>query len=214
LALFGCGAARVGQRVDTRPGLEGAGLVFGLVVMVVIYATGHLSGAHINPAVTVAFAALGRFRWGQVPTYVMAQAVGALLAAFLLGQLGSEPSSLGATTLHPSLSWAGGLVIEIILTFVLMFVIVSVATDARAVGELAGLAIGSTVALAALVAGPLTGALMNPARSLGPALISGTGLDLLPLYFLGPVVGAILGALTYQWIRCHRDDAPDVSGCC
>lgn len=210
LVLAGCGSIVVDAQYGGI-GHPGISLAFGLVVMVMIYAIGHISGAHINPAVTVAFACIGRFPWREVPLYLLYQIVGGVLACVLISQgLGTE-HGLGATL--PSGSLLQAFLVEVVITFFLMFVITAVATDARAVGHMAGWAIGATVALCALIAGPLTGASMNPARSIGPALVGGNVADLW-LYIVAPVIGAVLGGLAYQYIRCDTDDPGDVAGCC
>ena len=184
---------------------------FGLVVAVVILAVGHLSGAHLNPAVTAAFAAARDFPPGEVAPYVAAQVVGALLASAALRGLFGLEGGLGAT--HPDhVGQAGALILETGLTAVLMVVILAVATDTRAVGSLAALAIGGTIALEALVMGPITGASMNAARSLAPTLVAGDGADLW-LYLAGPVAGALVGAAIYAVLRetpgaGRRDAAP------
>ncbi len=188
----------------------GIGATFGLVIMVMIYAIGHISGAHFNPAVTLAFAASGRFAWKQVPAYVSGQLIAALVAAWVLLQLFGSVAELGATV--PSGSPLQSLILETILTFFLMFVITAVATDARAVGQMAGLAIGGTVALEAIFAGPISGASMNPARSLGPALVA-LQFEHLWIYFVGPISGALSGAWVYRWVRCD-DNAESAEGCC
>ncbi len=199
LVLAGCGAIIVDAQTQAL-GTVGIAAVFGLIVGAMIYATGHLSGAHFNPAVTIAFAATGHFPWRRAPSYITAQIAGALLAAAVLRWSLGNVAELGST--HPSslVESPGWLLIEFLLTATLMFVIASVATDGRAVGTMAGSAIGATVALDALWGGPLTGASMNPARSLGPALVSG---DLAHLwgYLLAPVLGALAGAYLYEQIR-------------
>lgn len=215
LVFVGCGAIVV-QQMTSALGHLGVGLCFGAVVGVMIYATGHISGAHFNPAVTVSFAALGRMPWRQVPPYVAGQVVAALAAALLLRLLFGEVASLGATL--PAGTPLQSFVLEVVLTFFLMFVITSVATDARAAGQLAGLAIGGTVALAAIFGGPVSGASMNPARSLGPALASGE-LEHLWVYLTAPLLGALLGAYGYDYLRCLDDrerggGGGDASGCC
>jgi MIP family channel proteins len=167
--------------------------------MVMVYAIGHLSGAHINPAVTVAFTLTRHFPPRDAAAYIVAQLAGAAAGALLLlAAWGDAPAALGATV--PSVDAATALLYEVVLTAVLMFVIVAVATDTRAVGAGAAIAIGGSVALDALLGGPLTGASMNPARSFGPALASGEWTDFW-VYVAGPVAGATLGAVAYQVIR-------------
>lgn len=196
LVFAGCGAVVVDA---TQGGLGHTGVcaVFGMVVAVMIFATGHISGAHFNPAVTLSFAALGRFAWRHVPAFVAAQVAAAIAASLAVEGLLGDAAALGATT--TALSAAPALGIEAVLTFFLMFVITAVATDARASGRLAAVAIGATVAIGALVGGPLTGASLNPARTLGPALVAGV-YDGLWIYFVGPVLGAVLGAFAYRFI--------------
>lgn len=199
LVFAACGAIATWS-ITGAPGHVGISLVFGLVIAGLVYATGHVSGAHFNPAVTIAFAATGHFPWQRVPAYIASQVLGGIAGAATLWALLPEAATYGSTTLHGSLSLVQGLAIEILLTAVLMFVIAGVATDGRAVGAMAGNAIGGTVALSALWAGPLTGASMNPARSIGPALADGEW-GILWLYVVGPIVGALLGARLYEWTR-------------
>lgn len=210
LVFAGCGAVMADQISGGAVSHLGVGLTFGLVIMVMIYATGHISGAHFNPAVTIAFAAAGHFSWKQVPAYVAGQIVAALLASLCLYALLGPVASLGATA--PAGSATQSLVLEIIITFFLMFVITAVATDSRAVGHMAGWAIGGTVALAAIFAGPISGASMNPARSLGPALAT-MQLDHLWIYIAGPIPGAALGAWAYNLVRCGGAKE-NARGCC
>jgi aquaporin NIP len=214
LVFAGCGAIMADHISGGAVSHVGVGLTFGLVIMVMIYATGHVSGAHFNPAVTIAFASIGRFPWKQVPAYVIGQITAASLASLclytLFGPVTGSMTDLGATA--PAGAATQALVLEIIITFFLMFVITAVATDSRAVGQMAGWAIGGTVALAAIFAGPISGASMNPARSLGPALVAAQ-LDHLWIYMAGPLLGAMLGAWTYKLVRCGGEEQT-AGGCC
>ena len=199
LVFAGCGAIVTDAKYDGALGSVGISLVFGLIIMVMIYATGHLSGAHINPAVTLAFTLTRHFSPRDAVAYVAAQLAGAALGAVtLLTVWTDKPAQLGSTV--PSVAAGSAFVYELMLTAFLMFVIIAVATDTRAVGAAAAIAIGGTVGLDALFGGPVTGASMNPARSFGPALISGTWTDFW-VYVAGPVLGAAVGALAYQLIR-------------
>jgi aquaporin NIP len=208
LVFAGCGAIVTNARYGEALGTVGIALVFGLVIMVMVYATGHLSGAHINPAVTLAFTLTRHFSLREAAAYIAAQLVGATAAALLLLAVWTDkPASLGATL--PSVGAGSALVYEAVLSAFLMFVIMAVATDTRAVGAAAAIAIGGTIGLDALFGGPVTGASMNPARSFGPALVSGEWRDFW-VYVVGPVAGAAIGALAYQLIRGpqSRDPAP------
>ncbi len=199
LVFAGCGAIVTDSVRDGALGVTGVAAVFGLIIMVMIYATGHLSGAHINPAVTVAFTLTRHFPPRDAVAYVVAQLVGASAGALLLlAAWRDKPAALGATV--PSVGTGTALLYEVVMTALLMFVIVAVATDTRAVGASAAIAIGATVALDALVGGPLTGASMNPARSFGPALAAGEWSGFW-IYVVGPLAGATLGAGAYQVIR-------------
>ncbi|MGD9711138.1 MAG: MIP family channel protein [Thermomicrobiales bacterium] len=203
LVFAGTSAIVIDAERDGAIGHVGIGLVFGLVIMVMIYAVGHISGAHFNPAVTLGFAVGRHFSWREVPRYWAAQFAGALLASALVRGLFGEEARLGSTV--PSGSAGQSLVLEIVLTFLLMFVVAAVSTDVRAVGQAAAIAIGGTVGLCALFGGPISGASMNPARSLGPALASGVWTDQW-LYLAGPAAGAIVAVLAYALIggEMHR----------
>jgi len=199
LVFAGCGAIVADAQYGGALGVVGVALVFGLVIMVMVYATGHLSGAHINPAVTVAFSLTRHFPAREAASYIAAQVLGAVAGALLLLAVWpDQPAELGATV--PSVGVGSALVYEGVMTAFLMFVIMAVATDTRAVGAAAAIAIGGTVGLDALFGGVVTGASMNPARSLGPAIAAGEWTDLW-LYIVGPVVGAALGAVAYQLVR-------------
>lgn len=180
----------------------GIALTFGLIVMVMIYAIGEVSGAHINPAVTIAFWAYGKFATKDVVPYVLAQFAGAFLASLLLRLLFPEHENLGSTI--PAGSWQQSFVLEVILTAMLMFVIFRVVASSRDVGIMGGVAIGGTVGLEAMFAGPVCGASMNPARSLAPAVVSGT-FEHLWVYLAATVLGALL-AVAVEFVFERLDD--------
>jgi MIP family channel proteins len=205
LVFAGCGATMVDAKTQAL-GHVGVAFSFGLVIMAMIYAVGHISGAHFNPAVTFAFALSRHFPWPRAIGYWAAQLLGAIAAAAVLrGSLGNVAHT-GATL--PSGSQGQSFLWELVLTFFLMFVIMAVATDTRAVGEAAAIAIGGTVGLDAMFGGPISGASMNPARSIGPGLVGGD-LHGLWLYILAPLAGATLAALLYQFIRGEPTPATD-----
>jgi aquaporin NIP len=197
LVFAGCGAIMVDAKTH-QLGHIGVAITFGLVIMFGIYAVGHISGAHFNPGVTFAFALSRHFPWSRATAYWAAQLVGALTAAALLRASLGNVADVGAT--QPSGSQGQAFLWELVLTFFLMFVIMAVATDTRAVGEAAAIAIGGTVGLDAMFGGPISGASMNPARSIGPAFVSGN-LDALWLYIVAPILGASLAAVAYQFVR-------------
>ena len=197
LVLGGCGAIAVGS-LGAGLGQAGVAAAFGLAIMVGVYALGHVSGAHFNPAVTLAFALTRHFPPRRVLPYWVAQIGGAIAAALFLRATLGATANLGVT--HPAVALAPAFLWEAAFTALLMLVIMAVATDTRAVGEAAAIAIGGTIALASLVAGPVSGASLNPARSLGPALVAGDLSDIW-LYLLAPPLGAAAGALTYAWLR-------------
>lgn len=176
----------------------GIALATGGIVMAMVYSLGHITGAHFNPAVSLAFAVARHFPPRDLLPYVVAQLLGAVAASLTVRALWGDIAALGATL--PGLSDGRALLLEGILTFLLMFVITAVATDTRAVGQAAALAIGGTVLLEVMVAGPASGASMNPARSVAPAIVSGTWASQW-IYIVGPVVGATCGALAYGVLR-------------
>lgn len=201
LVFAGTGAIIINEMSSGQIGHLGIALTFGLVVMAMIYALGHISGAHINPAVTIAFALTKHFPWKNVPFYCVFQIGGAVCASLVLRAALGSHASLGATL--PADSDGQSFVLELLLTFFLMFVVMSVATDVRAVGNAAAIAIGATVALEAIFAGPITGASMNPARSFGPALV-GSVWESQWVYLTAPFIGAATAALLYRWLGHHQ----------
>ena len=215
LVFAGCGSLMVAERFPGSLPSLAIPLIFGLVVAAMVYAVGHISGAHFNPAVTLGFSMVKYFPKKQVIIYWISQIFGALVAIGLLSILLPKGKGFGETI--PVVSSFQAVIWEGILTFFLMFVISAVATDARAEGTMAGAAIGATVMFSALLAGPITGASMNPARSFASAFFGGNVKDLW-IYIVGPMGGAVAAALTYKWIRCessgptHRENAP--KGCC
>lgn len=211
LVFFGCGAMILAEMNPTYNG-GFIPVIFGAIVGVMIYGVGHISGAHFNPAVTISFWAIKRFPTEKILGYITAQTVGAGLASLSHLVIFGGDHSFGSTHFEDTFIVAA--LVEFILSFLLMFIITSVATDSRAIGELAGLAIGSSVALCAFVGGPITGASMNPARSLAPAIFEGAHFQLV-LYLFIPVIGCVCGAKVYETIRCEKEsmDSND-HGCC
>ena len=198
LVFAGTGAIIIDELSGGRITHLGIGMTFGLTVAVMIYAIGHISGAHINPAVTLGFALTRHFPWKRVPLFWGAQLSGALGGSLVLRGLFGDVGNMGATV--PSGTAWQSLGLEVVLTSILMFVIMATATDVRAVGQSAALAIGMTVGLEAIFAGPISGASMNPARSFGPSLV-GLVWSSHWVYWIGPLVGAAAGALQYKWLR-------------
>ena len=213
LVLMGCGGIVVNEIFANTLGHLGICLTFGLVVMAIIYSIGNISGAHINPAVTLGFFFAGRLDKKYLLPYVVSQFIGATLAMVLLYLLFPHHNTLGATL--PNIPLVSAILVEVFITFILMFVILSVSKGHKEKGTMAGVSIGGTVAFMALVAGPLTGASMNPARSLVPAFFSGmffgkfelfdilevTPLAYLLIYLLAPIIGVLLAIPTCKWIQ-------------
>ncbi|OVA13450.1 Major intrinsic protein [Macleaya cordata] len=210
LVFAGCAAVEANLSKNEVVTLPGIAVVFGLVLMIMIYTVGHISGGHLNPAVTIAFASCRKFPWKAVPSYVLAQVLGSILAIGTLRLLfvGKQDHHFLGNT--PSGSNVQSLVLEFILTFFLMFVICGVATDNRAIGELAGLAIGSTVLVNIIYAGSISGGSMNPARSLAPAIVFNR-YEGIWIYLVGPTCGAIAGAWTYNLIRFTNKPLPEIT---
>lgn len=201
LIFAGTGAIVVDQLTGGVIGHAGIALVFGLVVMAMIYTFGDVSGAHFNPVVTIGFAVAGRFPWRHTPGYIAAQLGGAFTASGLLKILFPTSATLGATL--PSGSTTQSFILEIVLTAILMLVILSVSTGAKEKGITAGISIGAVVALEAMFAGPICGASMNPARSLAPAIISGN-FQFIWLYPAATLLGSILAVPLCISTRGHR----------
>jgi MIP family channel proteins len=201
LVLIGPGAVMVNAHTGGVIGHAGIALAFAFVVLAMIYTIGHLSGAHINPAVTIAFWSVGRFPGREVLPYVAAQSIGAVLASLVLRWVLGSVGALGATI--PSIPLGRALSVEFLLSFALMFVIMAVATDERVADGFAGLAVGLTVGFDAMMGGPLTGASMNPARSLGPAVAGGIW-DAHWIYWLAPIAGTVAAAKVYESLRIAR----------
>lgn len=197
LVLIGPGAVMVNAYSRGALGPAGVALAFGFVVLAMVVALGHLSGAHLNPAVTVAFWSVGRFPAREVLPYAVAQCTGAIAASGVLRYLLGPIGMMGATL--PNIGIARSFVVEWLFSFVLMFVIMAVATDDRVADGMAAVAVGLTVGFCALL-GPLTGSSMNPARSLGPALVGDLWMGHW-LYWLAPITGMAIGARAYDFIR-------------
>jgi len=198
LVFVTCGAAAISKDNTSHISQLGQSVAGGLIVTVMIYAVGHISGAHMNPAVTLAFATYRHFPWIQVPFYWAAQLTGGLSGAFVLRVVIHPIIDLGTTT--PSGADWRALLMEIIVTFNMILVTFAVATDTKAVGELAGLAVGSSVCITSIFAGPISGGSMNPVRTLAPAVASNIYHGLW-VYFLAPPIGTLLGGGAYTFIR-------------
>lgn len=198
IVFFGTGAIIVNQETGGTITHVGIAITFGLVVMAMIYAFGHISGAHFNPAVSIAFAISGSFPVKQAVSYIAAQLSGAMLASLILRLLFPANEHLGATI--PAGGQFQSLILEFLLTFFLMLVILAVAHGPKEQGMMAGLAIGSVVLLEAMFAGPVSGASMNPARSMAPAIVS-WNLNHLWIYILAPIGGACFSVIVWHYLR-------------
>ncbi|MGJ8666220.1 MAG: MIP/aquaporin family protein [Patiriisocius sp.] len=198
LVFCGTGAMVINDFTGGTVSHAGVAITFGLIVMAMIYAYGDISGAHMNPAVTIGFAFAKKFPWKEVPYYAVAQIGGAFLASGILYYLFPESETLGATL--PQIDVFKVFIFEIILTFFLMLVIINISTGSKEIGVIAGIAIGSVVLLEAMFAGPITGASMNPARSISPAVVSGN-MQHLWLYIIGPIIGCIIAVLCAKLVK-------------
>ncbi|CAI0420587.1 unnamed protein product [Linum tenue] len=200
LIFAGTAAAIVNEKTQGSESLLGLAGSSGLAVMIVILSTGHISGAHLNPAVTIAFAALKHFPWKHVPVYIGSQVAASVVAGYGLKAVFQPVMGGGVTVPAASVGYAQAFALEFIISFNLMFVVTAVATDTRAVGELAGVAVGATVMLNILIAGNTTGGSMNPVRTLGPA-VAVNNYKAIWIYLTAPVLGALCGAGTYVAVK-------------
>lgn len=198
LVFCGTGAIIINQETNGQVGHIGIAITFGLIVTALIYSFGDKSGAHFNPAVTIAFSAVGLFKRKEIVPYVMAQIAGAFLATGLLKVLFPNNLNLGATL--PAGTQLQSFILEIVLTFILMLVILLTSQGSKEAATMAGIAIGGTVLLEAMFAGPICGASMNPARSLAPAIVSGN-LNTLWIYITAPVTGAVIASGVWKLIK-------------
>ncbi len=203
IVFMGTGAAVVNNVSNGQVTHVGVALAFGLIVMAMIYAIGDISGAHMNPAVSIAFWADGRFSRNWLPGYIVAQAIGALAASLLLKIMFQDQTSLGETL--PAGPWWQSFIFEFVLTFVLMLTVLCVATGSKEKGIMAGAAIGAVIAFEALTAGPISGASMNPARSLAPALVT-MKLQHLWIYIAAPTLGALAAVPVGKFLLAKEGD--------
>ena len=198
MVFCGCGAMTINEVTGGSVTHVGIGLTWGLIVMAMIYAFGETSGAHFNPAVTIAFAYAKKFAWKEVPKYIIVQILGAFVASGILLFLFPESEFLGSTI--PKVDVWRAFVLELLLTFFLMVTIINVSTGSKEIGVIAGIAIGGVVLLEAIFAGPITNASMNPARSLGPNIVSGN-IEGLWLYVVAPILGALLAVVSCKLVK-------------
>ena len=198
MIFCGTGAMTVNEVTGGDVTHVGIAITWGLIVMAMIYAFGETSGAHFNPAVTIAFAYAKKFAWKEVPKYIIAQVLGAFAASLILCYLFPASEYLGATI--PTVDVGRAFVMELLLTFFLMVVIINVSTGSKEIGIIAGIAVGAVVLLEAMFAGPITNASMNPARSIAPAIVAGKMQHFL-MYILAPILGAILAVISCKLVK-------------
>lgn len=208
MIFCGTGAMTVNEVTGGEVTHVGIAITWGLIVMAMIYAFGETSGAHFNPAVTIAFAYAKKFAWKEVPKYITAQVLGAFAASLVLWFLFPASEYLGATI--PTVDVWRAFVLELLLTFFLMVVIINVSTGSKEMGIIAGIAIGAVVLLEAMFAGPITNASMNPARSIAPNIVSGN-IEGLWLYIVAPILGALLAVVSCKLIK--EDNCCDEENC-
>ena len=198
MIFCGTGAITINEVTGGDVTHVGIAMTWGLIVMAMIYAFGETSGAHFNPAVSIAFAYAKKFSWREVPKYILAQVLGAFSASLILWFLFPSSEILGATI--PTVDVWRAFVLEFLLTFFLMVVIINVSTGSKEIGPVAGIAIGAVVLLEAMFAGPITNASMNPARSIAPAFVSGN-LQHLWMYIIAPILGALLAVISCKMVK-------------
>jgi aquaporin Z len=198
MIFCGTGAMTINEVTGGTVTHIGIAFTWGLIVMAMIYAFGETSGAHFNPAVSMAFAYAKKFSWKEVPKYIIAQVLGAFLASLILWVLFPASETLGATI--PTVDVWRAFILEFLLTFFLMVVIINVSTGSKEIGVVAGIAIGGVVLLEAMFAGPITNASMNPARSIAPAVVSGN-LQHLWMYIFAPILGALLAVVSCKLVK-------------
>ena len=198
MIFCGTGAMTINEVTGGDVTHVGIAMTWGLIVMAMIYAFGETSGAHFNPAVSIAFAHAKKFSWREVPKYIIAQILGAFSASLILWFLFPSSEILGATI--PTVDVWRAFVLEFLLTFFLMVVIINVSTGSKEIGAVAGIAIGAVVLLEAMFAGPITNASMNPARSIAPAFVSGN-LQHLWMYIIAPILGALLAVVSCKMVK-------------
>ena len=200
MIFCGCGAMTINEITNGSISHVGVAITWGLIVMVMIYAFGEISGAHFNPAVTVSFAYAKKFPWKKVPKYLLAQTIGAFIAIFILWFLFPDNNTLGATFPAEGFEPFKAFILELILTFFLMVVIINVSTGSKEVGTMAAIAVGSVILLEAMFAGPMTKASMNPIRSIAPAIVTGNLQHLWP-YVTAPFIGALLAVVSCKLVK-------------
>ncbi|CAN1193164.1 Probable aquaporin NIP7-1 [Linum perenne] len=196
-----CGIIASTQILKGQVGLLEYASTAGLTVIVLIFSIGSISGAHVNPAVTIAFATFGHFPWSRVPFYILSQTIGSILATYMGKSVYGIDPDLMAT--RPLQSCSSSFWVEFIATFIIMFVAAALTFHAQSVGYLSGLVIGISIGLAVLITGPISGGSMNPARSLGPAIVAWNFKDIW-VYITAPIGGALTGALTFSALNLRQ----------
>lgn len=200
LIFCGCGAMTINEITNGSISHVGVAITWGLIVMTMIYAFGEISGAHFNPAVSIAFAFAKEFAWKEVPKYILAQSIGAIFASFMLWFLFPESQFLGETTPAAGFPPYKAAILEFILTFFLMVVVINVSTGSKEIGTMAAIAVGAVILLEAMFAGPITKASMNPIRSIAPAIFTGN-FQYLWLYITAPILGAITAVSSCKLVK-------------